>query len=80
MPPLPLHKLEFNVCSFSFQEKTANVTKSASNSPVLARNQNGGIHQLDATSKSATINGGLPQATLDLSGPNSRVLELSTLV
>ena len=56
------------------------MTKSASNSPVLARNQNGGVHQLDATSKSATINGGLPQATLDLSGPNSRVLELSTLV
>ena len=52
------------------------MTKSATNSPVLARNQNG---MMDATSKTATL-GGLPQATLDLSGHNSRILELSTLV
>lgn len=61
------------------KEKTANVTKSLSNSPVLARTQNGKPSVLDGTSKTNTI-GGLPQATLDLSGPNSRVLELSTLV
>ena len=73
------------VCDFNkrifllFQEKTANVTKSLSNSPVLARTQNGKPSVLDGTSKTNTI-GGLPQATLDLSGPNSRVLELSTLV
>lgn len=58
------------------KEKTANVTKSVSNSPVLGRT----FQNLDAsTTKTATMVG-LPQATLDLSGPNSRVLELSTLV
>ena len=68
----------FNYLMFNFlfqQEKTANVTKSVSNSPVLGRT----LQNLDATGKTATL-GGLPQATLDLSGPNSRVLELSTLV
>jgi len=48
------------------------------NSPVLSRTQHQNV--LDATSKTAQTLGGLPQATLDLSGPNSRVLELSTLV
>ena len=60
---------------YCLQEKTANVTKSVSNSPVLGRT----FQNLDAsTTKTATMVG-LPQATLDLSGPNSRVLELSTL-
>lgn len=59
------------------KEKTAQVSKSGTNSPVLSRTQQ---NILDATSKTAQTLGGLPQATLDLSGPNSRVLELSTLV
>ena len=62
---------------YHFQEKTSPVSKSGTNSPVLSRTQQ---NILDATSKTAQTLGGLPQATLDLSGPNSRVLELSTLV
>ena len=62
-----------NIC---LQEKTANVTKSVSNSPVLGRT----LQNLEESNAKTATMVGLPQATLDLSGPNSRVLELSTLV